>query len=395
MWKHIAKKVHQVPDIDNVAVPLALADEQRLDSAMREQLGQVFSSFYDSLFDAACAAGDAQQQHYLVLLHRVKAQQAAIIDGTMEDVVLRLAKAQCDTPKTPRSASETPAQIASQLLQDALTQRCETLSLDAQERLLLELAFAQHKLAWQAQQGEMAEGGPRGIVHCGAEPKSGAGVDNVARMVSRFRDAGLKILLCDAIASFSLEPTPEATAPEAHRKFPRRRLVAAALIALPMISLALWWSTTGAPAVQSQQQIHRSSLSDAGSVRDDSGQAVNASLPPELLATQVHYLLRRGDAALAALRLSEPFPDSAAANYFAALAIDPLNSRARAGLEQIVARYVELARTALLRGEIAQAQLLLERARAVVPQGAEVEQLERDIAATCTMRVPQCAPNFI
>ena len=97
------------------------------------------------------------------------------------------------------------------------------------------------------------------------------------------------------------------------------------------------------------------------------------------LATQVGYLLRRGDAALAELRLAEPYADSAAANYAAVLAIDALNAEARQGQERIVAAYVGLAQAALQRGDPGYAQQLLARARTVLPESAALQQLEQEI----------------
>jgi len=105
------------------------------------------------------------------------------------------------------------------------------------------------------------------------------------------------------------------------------------------------------------------------------------------LAAQVDYLLRRGDAALAALRLSEPFADSAAANYAAVLAIDAHNAAAQQGLERVVASYAGLARGALGRGDVAYAQQLLARARTVLPESPALAQLEQAITdATTTGR---------
>ena len=104
--------------------------------------------------------------------------------------------------------------------------------------------------------------------------------------------------------------------------------------------------------------------------------APDASPAAARLATQVDYLLRRGDAALAALRLSEPYADSAAANFAAVLAIDPQNAAARRGQERTVEAYAGLARVALLRGDTGYAQQLLARAHVVLPESAALQQLE-------------------
>lgn len=393
LWKQIDENSDQLPDLDRAPVLREVAEEVRAESATRTRLDRVFSDFYDSLFNAAFAAGDSQQQHCLDVLHEVKARQAEIIAGILDDVAVRPAESRPDaTPLLPiRSATRPtpPARLASRL-QDAFTRRCRTLSLEPQEGLLLASAFERHMLEEETKQARPPGGGTREVAQPTAEPKparppqTGSGDDKVARIVSRFRDAGLKILLYETPASVSGEPAPGAPAPETRRQLPKRRLIGATLIALSMLCLMLLWDEAETPAAPPDQQQQA-----AGSPRDA------ASPPDKLLGTQVPYLLRRGDAALAALRLSEPFPDSAAANYLAVLAIDPLNSSAGRGLEQIVARYAELARGALLRGDVAQAKLMLERARTVLPQAAAVQQLEHDIAATCTMRVPPCTPNFL
>lgn len=98
------------------------------------------------------------------------------------------------------------------------------------------------------------------------------------------------------------------------------------------------------------------------------------------LAAQVEFLLRRGDAALAALHLSEPFPDSAAANYAAALALDPGNSPALEGLERIVAAYERLVDHALAERNLSYADTLLKRARTVHPASERIARMDRDIA---------------
>jgi len=104
------------------------------------------------------------------------------------------------------------------------------------------------------------------------------------------------------------------------------------------------------------------------------------------IAMQVDFLLRRGDAALAALRLSEPFADSAAANYAAVLAIDPLNPAAQQGMERIVAAYAALIRGAQARGDANYARQLLGRARAVLPDSGQLPGLEGELAGADASR---------
>jgi hypothetical protein len=95
------------------------------------------------------------------------------------------------------------------------------------------------------------------------------------------------------------------------------------------------------------------------------------------LLSQVAYLLQRGDKALIELRLTEPFADSAAANYLAVLAIEPANAAAQQGLARVVERYSALVRAAVARGDTAQAELLLGRARSVLPHVPQLQELEK------------------
>jgi hypothetical protein len=94
------------------------------------------------------------------------------------------------------------------------------------------------------------------------------------------------------------------------------------------------------------------------------------------LLSQVAYLLQRGEKALIELRLTEPFADSAAANYLAVLAIDPEHELANQGLKRVVERYSALIQAARARGNAAQAELLLARARSVLPHVPQVQELE-------------------
>jgi hypothetical protein len=111
---------------------------------------------------------------------------------------------------------------------------------------------------------------------------------------------------------------------------------------------------------------------------------VPASVPQTVsdprLVLQVEFLLHRADAALAALRLTEPFPDSAAANYTAVLALTPDNTRALEGLERIVAMYGSLVRAALASGNMMYANELFQRAHSVQPDSPLLAQMDHEIA---------------
>ena len=84
--------------------------------------------------------------------------------------------------------------------------------------------------------------------------------------------------------------------------------------------------------------------------------------------------MRRGDTALAELRLTQPFVDSATANYLAVLAIDANHAGAERGLMRVVQRYAELIRTALAKGDAGRAEVLLSRARGVMPHVLQLQE---------------------
>ena len=96
---------------------------------------------------------------------------------------------------------------------------------------------------------------------------------------------------------------------------------------------------------------------------------------------QLNVQMQRGDTALAELRLTLPFVDSAMANYLAVLAIDANHAGAEQGLRRVVQRYAELVRAALARGDAGRAELLLSRARQVLPQVLQLQEPELTPAA--------------
>jgi hypothetical protein len=91
------------------------------------------------------------------------------------------------------------------------------------------------------------------------------------------------------------------------------------------------------------------------------------------MTAQLNAHMQRGDTALAELRLTLPFPDSAMANYLAVLAIDANHAGAQQGLRRVVQRYADLVTTALAKGDPARATLLLSRARPVLPDDTRLQ----------------------
>ena len=63
-----------------------------------------------------------------------------------------------------------------------------------------------------------------------------------------------------------------------------------------------------------------------------------------------------------------PAGDNAYDKYREVLAIDPDSREARAGLEQVAGRYIALSGAALTRGDVAEADALLAKARTAAPR---------------------------
>ena len=87
---------------------------------------------------------------------------------------------------------------------------------------------------------------------------------------------------------------------------------------------------------------------------------------------QVESLLVRAEKALASDLLDVSKPDSATYLYRHALSLDPNNTEAERGLEQIVERYVALALTAARQGNTDLARDLLTRSRVIDPEHLSV-----------------------
>lgn len=105
---------------------------------------------------------------------------------------------------------------------------------------------------------------------------------------------------------------------------------------------------------------------------------------PELTAQEkvINVILAEADYALSQNKLLNPINDNAHDRYRSVLLIDPNNERARTGLQTIALRYVDLARTAAVRGDLANAQSLIRYARAI-----DNNQVVQDAAETLRKQV--------
>lgn len=376
---------------------------------LRARMEVAFTTFYNGLFDSACTTNDKHHhEHTLQLLRIVKARESTIIDSVCAEAA---------------RAGTTGEASGTLRLRHYFTQHCADLPLAPADWAPLKSAFDELMLA------------PVGRVAVTHPPagESADARDSTARIVERLRAGGLHLPLGFEFAESATdpadEPAPEPEVPTAVVPESRISVVLRALklslAALPVLVLApvgLGQATPPAAATPQlavqgaaaprAEKAPDTRISAAGQVAGQSAAAaapvpaaaqapvaeppasaasqpraaaLENTAPPAAdarLAMQVDFLLRRGDAALAELRLTEPFPDSAAANYAAVLALDAHNAAAQQGLERIVAAYAGLARGALKGGDTSYAQQLLVRARSVLPDAAELQQLEHDITAS-------------
>jgi hypothetical protein len=391
-------------------------------SVARARLQATFTSFYNALFDTACIANDEQRHERTIqLLRTVKAEESAIVDAVCADVAL----------------SGTPGEaLEARFLRRALAQHCAALALEPGEQALLEAAVAEQMLAPDdrlrtaheaAAPGDDRDSAARLVARLRAvglqlepEPETAAaGADSgppsaaepeqapaavapTPRTQAGLRRAALALVALSAFTLSALFIDPMRTtirqlAPAAARITPAPAPKATSFAVRETRHAASLPRRASEEAVATKDPAPVSEPVPTAERREDAGRAPEApavasavgtatapprEVPPPAaarLATQVDYLLQRGDAALAALRLSEPFADSAAANYAAVLAIDAQNAEARRGLERIVEVYAGLARGALQRGDKGYALQLLARARTVLPESAALQQLEQDI----------------
>lgn len=99
----------------------------------------------------------------------------------------------------------------------------------------------------------------------------------------------------------------------------------------------------------------------------------------EPLDPEVERLLVAGEEALAAGRLSGPEPDTAIANFRAALELDHDNERAAAGLDQAANNLAAAAAAALMDGRNDEAASLVAEALALQPASPQLTYLSRQI----------------
>ncbi|WP_460238049.1 hypothetical protein [Aurantivibrio plasticivorans] len=115
---------------------------------------------------------------------------------------------------------------------------------------------------------------------------------------------------------------------------------------------------------------------DSGVVAEDtaSGRGKRSSL-----VANIQLILNQAEEAFAANRLTTPAEDNAYDRYRAVLLLDKGNEQALTGITAIFGRYAELARDAIRRGNFYNASDMIDRARSVDANAAELQVLEREL----------------
>jgi len=135
-----------------------------------------------------------------------------------------------------------------------------------------------------------------------------------------------------------------------------------------------WWMSRGAePGLLEMERVEQPSASEIAQGVEPV--VAVAPVPPSAgseLEERTQAMLRRAKQQFAANQLTLPANDNALISYRAILAIDPANPEARAGIEAIRAREVELAESAEMRGDSTKALSYYRRALLAVPDDPEV-----------------------
>lgn len=113
--------------------------------------------------------------------------------------------------------------------------------------------------------------------------------------------------------------------------------------------------------------------------------------PAPVLSQQqqkLNAVLGEADYALSQNRLLNPISDNAHDRYRSVLLVDTNNERAKMGLQTIALRYVELARTAATRGNLSEAQSMINYAR-----GIDNNPVVQDAAQTMRKQIASMPPS--
>jgi hypothetical protein len=133
---------------------------------------------------------------------------------------------------------------------------------------------------------------------------------------------------------------------------------------------------------ESVSEVTGEALPAAGPAPDAPGQ--QAPVPAE-----VGPLLAQAEQALSRNRLMAPASDNAYRYYREALALDPANDQAKAGIARIVGRYRTLAQQSLKQGRRADARLYASRGLKLAPRDRDLLAIQRQASRSRPARSPR------
>jgi hypothetical protein len=397
---------------------------QYLDSAaLGLMLKQVFAVLYDTLFEAAFEENSEQRQSSnLELIRRARPQEDAIIERTWTELASQGSAHGPEGFAIPPQSDPAQQQAWQESLREAFARSCLPLAMTEEQRSLLDNAFAKRLCALL----DVSAPDTSADIAAPAEPTlpveheaSSATPEPIIEHAPTVAVAAHIDALASEAPTRIKEPAasrhitePDVVAPLPQRGPRWRPGVALGLAVLAVIgALSLMFpeaipqavdeAKSPDPALRAQAPqlqppvpqtavTHESPLTPPASQPIDSSEAeeeppaaplvaeatapdLSVTTPDPVMTAQLNAHMQRGDTALAELRLTLPFPDSAMANYLAVLAIDASHAGARQGLRRVVQRYADLVTTALAKGDAARATLLLSRARPVLPDDTRLQ----------------------
>lgn len=157
---------------------------------------------------------------------------------------------------------------------------------------------------------------------------------------------------------------------------------------------------TAAAAIEHADQAPEDPPARGGRVAGaDEPQITPAAQPVEeaqrARQSELAQRLELAERAFSADRLTVPANDNAYAHYRAALALDPGNPRARAGLSNIVTRYRVLAEAKLEKGDSRGARRLASRGLTLAPTDSELLEIKRKAREAGARRPERDAPELL
>jgi hypothetical protein len=149
---------------------------------------------------------------------------------------------------------------------------------------------------------------------------------------------------------------------------------------LPVTPVPIW-AGAESPRAQPEPDDVTADTALASSDEIDAGDRSTAEEEATEWAGNTETLLRLGGEALEKDYLRTPREESAWYYYQQVLELDPSNVAATLGMKLIVARYAELTRLVIERGDLDSAQTFIDRGLSMAPRDATLARLQGDVDA--------------